>query len=229
MINQPITILLVDDEPDILEILSFQLKKEGYHILRANNGLEAIEIAKKQNPTLVLLDLMMPGIDGVETCAELRTIPSLKNTLIAFLTSRSEDYSYIAGLESGADDYLNKSIKPKLLLSKIKSLLRRIPKNEKLEIQKIGTLSINTEHYEVFDNGKKIDLAKKEFELLVLLTSTPGKVFKRNEIYEKIWGQETIVGDRTIDVHILKLRKKIRNKYITTIKGVGYKFDINEF
>lgn len=220
-------ILIVDDEDDILEFVSYNLAREGYHVKTASSGLEAIEKAKKHHPHLILLDVMMPGMDGIETCDQIRKNPALKNTMIAFLTARGEDYSQVAGFEAGADDYITKPIKPKVLISRIKALLRRLDGSkdalpEKLEF---GDLQIDTEQYLIKLKGKKIELPRKEFELLSLLVSRPGKVFPREEIMDKIWGNEVIVGGRTIDVHIRKLREKIGNDRIKTIKGVGYKFE----
>ncbi len=220
-------ILLVDDEPDILEFVGYNLEKEGFKIKTANNGEEAIEKAKKHKPHLILLDVMMPGMDGIETCDVLRKIPDLDGTLIAFLTARGEDYSQVAGFEAGADDYITKPIKPKVLISRIRALLRRIgnSEEEKTTTAEFGDLVIDQEKYQVRLRGKKLDLPRKEFELLSLLASRPGKVFSREEIMDKIWGTDVIVGGRTIDVHIRKLREKIGDEKIRTIKGVGYKFE----
>jgi two-component system alkaline phosphatase synthesis response regulator PhoP len=231
MDNFQYKILLVDDEPDILEFLTYNLKSEGYKIYTADNGAGAIEIAKKINPHLILLDIMMPEMDGFETCRELRKIHSLKYTIIAFLTARGEDYSQIAGFESGGDDYIKKPVKPKVLLSRIKALLKRyndplyitIYQNSKKIIKK-GELKIDTEKFVVYKKNKELILTKKEFELLLFLASRPGKVFTREEIFHLVWGDDVIVGDRTIDVHIRKLREKIGDKHIKTFKGVGYKF-----
>ncbi len=224
-------ILLVDDEPDILEFLSYNLKMEGYKIYVADNGTTAIETAKRVNPHLILLDVMMPEMDGIETCRQLRKIPGLNYTVIAFLTARGEDYSQIAGFEAGGDDYINKPVKPKVLLSRIKALLKRY--NDPLYIKfhdnskkiiKKGDLKIVTEKFVVYKKSKELILTKKEFELLLFLSSKPGKVFTREEIFRLVWGDDVIVGDRTIDVHIRKLREKIGEKHIKTFKGVGYKF-----
>jgi two-component system alkaline phosphatase synthesis response regulator PhoP len=224
-------ILLVDDEPDILEFLSYNLKSVGYTIYTADNGAGAIEIAKKINPHLILLDIMMPEMDGLETCRKLRKIPGLKYTIIAFLTARGEDYSQIAGFESGGDDYIKKPVKPKVLTSRIKALLKRY--NDPLyvtfyqdskKVIKKGDLKIDTEKFIVYKKNKELILTKKEFELLLFLSSKPGKVFTREEIFHIVWGDDIIVGDRTIDVHIRKLREKIGDKHIKTFKGVGYKF-----
>ena len=223
-------ILLVDDEPDILEFLSYNLKKEGFKVSTAKNGRKAVEIAEKFQPHLILLDVMMPEMDGIETCEEIRKIPELQNTIIAFLTARGEDYSQIAGFEAGADDYIKKPVKPKVLISRIKALLKRAKRfhenidKEHKNIIKVGELIIDREKYIVLKKGNKIKLPKKEFELLVLLVSKVQRVHTRDEIFSKVWGDDVIVGDRTIDVHIRKLREKIGDKHIETVKGVGYKF-----
>ena len=224
-------ILLVDDEPDILEFVSYNLKKEGFQVLTSQNGNEAIEIAKKEIPQLIILDVMMPEMDGIETCEEIKRIPSLKNTIIAFLTARGEDYSQIAGFDAGADDYISKPIKPKVLISRVKALLKRYnpepasgSTKEKSDIITIGDLVIDREKYIIINKGDEMVLPKKEFELLMLLASKPDKVFTRDEIYNSVWGDSIIVGDRTIDVHIRKVREKIGQNHIKTIKGVGYKF-----
>ncbi|OFX29727.1 MAG: DNA-binding response regulator [Bacteroidetes bacterium GWA2_32_17] len=220
-------ILLVDDEPDILEFLSYNLIKEGYTVLTANNGKEAIKISEKEIPHLIILDVMMPEIDGIEVCEILRKNQNLSHSVITFLTARGEDYSQIAGFEAGADDYITKPIKPKLFITRIKALLKRFefPNSKSTEKGYISNnLIIDIDKYIVIANGKEINLPKKEFELLVLLTSNPEKVFTRDEIYYSIWGSEVIVGDRTIDVHIRKLREKIGDSHIQTIKGVGYRF-----
>jgi two-component system alkaline phosphatase synthesis response regulator PhoP len=218
-------ILIVDDELDILEFLSYNLKKEGYQVFTASGGDEAISIAKKELPHLVLLDVMMPGIDGIEVCRELRAAPGMDDVIIAFLTARSEDYSHIAGFDAGADDYINKPIKPRVLISRIKALLRRYPAGKEDEAIDLGGLKIDRESYLVIKEGKEINLPRKEFELISLLASKPGKVFAREEILNRVWGDEVIVGDRTIDVHIRKLREKIGEDFIKTVKGVGYKFE----
>ncbi len=215
-------ILLVDDEPDILEIISYSLESEGYLVYIAENGAKAIKLAKKIKPHLIILDVMMPEMDGIEACEIIRNDSEIGNTLIAFLSARGEDYSQLAGFNAGADDYITKPIKPKLLKSKIKSLLRRIS-NDEAEVIKLGSLIIDKSSYKVSLNGKDISLPRKEFELLFLLSSKPGKVFKRQFILESVWGKDVVVGDRTIDVHIRKLRKKIGDSYFKTIKGVGYK------
>jgi len=220
------TILVVDDELDILEFVGYNLRKEGYIVLTANNGLAAIEIAQEKTPDLVILDVMMPDMDGIETCERMRAIPKLTNTIITFLTARSEDYSQIAGLEAGADDYITKPIRPKVLLSRVKALLRRrVVSDDFSNILELGDIIINKEKHTVLYKNLKVELAKKEFKLLELLTSKPGKVFTRQEILENVWGLEVVVGDRTIDVHIRKLREKINDQYIKTVKGVGYKFE----
>ena len=221
-------VLLVDDEPDILEFVGYNLKKEGYTVYTANNGTEGVELAKKHKPNLVLLDVMMPGMDGIETCDIMRSIPELKNVIIAFLTARGEDYSQVAGFEAGADDYITKPIKPKVLLSRLKALLRRQGGETSSQSEHSldqGKLVIDTEKYQVIYDGNVLDLPRKEFELISLLSSKPGKVFPREEIMNRIWGNDVVVGGRTIDVHIRKIREKIGDKSIKTIKGVGYKFD----
>lgn len=229
MKKSDIKILLVDDEPDILEIVRYNLKTEGYQVFTASNGLEGVSTAKKINPHLILLDIMMPEMDGIEACEKIRKIKPLEHVIIAFLTARSEDYSQVAGFDAGADDYITKPIKPKVLVSKVKSLLRRLKNNENQEaITTIGTIVINREKYLVYKEGQKIILPKKEFELFSLLTSNPGKVFKRETILDTVWGNDVIVGGRTIDVHIRKLREKIGDDYFKTIKGVGYKFTLDD-
>jgi two-component system, OmpR family, alkaline phosphatase synthesis response regulator PhoP len=222
---EKIKILLVDDEPDIVEFLSYNLKKEGFITFVAGNGKKAVEIAAKEIPALILLDIMMPQMDGIEACRLIRLNPQLNNTLIAFLTARNEDYSQIAGFDVGADDYISKPIKPRVLISRIKGLLRRINGNAENETVTIGSLEINREKYMVTNSGEELVFPRKEFELLSLLISKPGKVFTRDEIMTKIWGDDIIVGDRTIDVHIRKIREKLGDETIKTIKGVGYKFD----
>jgi two-component system alkaline phosphatase synthesis response regulator PhoP len=227
MSNASIKILLVDDEPDILEILSYNLSAEGYQISTASNGVEAVKKAKKHLPHLIIMDVMMPEMDGIEACEKIRILPQLKDTIITFLTARGEDYSQVAGFEAGADDYITKPIKPKVLVSKIKSLLRRLnDESSKVnsEVVHIGDLTIDREAYKIISKGVEIVLPRKEFELLSLLASKPGKVFKRDEILDKVWGNEVVVGGRTIDVHIRKLREKIGDNSFKTIKGVGYKF-----
>ena len=227
MSNTSIKILLVDDEPDILEILSYNLSAEGYQISTASNGVEAVKKAKKHLPHLIIMDVMMPEMDGIEACEKIRILPQLKDTIITFLTARGEDYSQVAGFEAGADDYITKPIKPKVLVSKIKSLLRRLNDESykvNSEVVHIGDLTIDREAYKIISKGVEIVLPRKEFELLSLLASKPGKVFKRDEILDKVWGNEVVVGGRTIDVHIRKLREKIGDNSFKTIKGVGYKF-----
>ena len=220
------TILIVDDEEDILEFLEYNLKKEEFDVHTASSGRKAIEIAQKVNPDLIILDVMMPDLDGIETCKELRDLPNLKNTLIAFLTARNEDYSQIAGFDAGADDYINKPIKPRVLVSRIKALLRRNnPLNQNQVFETESGLKIDRNKYIIELDGKEITLPKKEFELLALLASKPGHVFTRDNILSSVWGAQVVVGDRTIDVHIRKLREKIGDKSIKTVKGVGYKFE----
>ncbi|MFL2564923.1 MAG: response regulator transcription factor [Parvicellaceae bacterium] len=217
-------ILIVDDEKDILELLDYHLIKEGYKTMKASNGKEALKVAKDFLPDLVLLDLMMPEMDGIETCLEFRENKILKDCLIAILTARAEDYSQIAGLNAGADDYINKPIKPRVLLSRIKALLRRT--ESKVKNDSNVELEIDTEKYVAILKGEEMLLPKKEFELLALLFSKPGKVFTREVILARVWGDDIIVGDRTIDVHIRKLREKLGNQYIKTVKGVGYKLKL---
>jgi len=226
MKNKDIRILLVDDEPDILEIVSYNLSAQGYEVFTAKNGEEGVAKAKKKNPHLVILDVMMPEMDGIEACEIIRATPGLENTIIAFLTARGEDYSQVAGFDAGADDYITKPIKPKVLVSKVKALLRRFKESDKEveDIVKVGDIIINREEYKVINDGKEIVLPRKEFELLALLTSKPNKVFKREVILDKVWGNEVVVGGRTIDVHIRKLREKIGEDHFKTVKGVGYKF-----
>ncbi|MGM5469390.1 response regulator transcription factor [Flavobacteriaceae bacterium LMO-SS05] len=225
MKKREIKILLVDDEADILEIVGYNLSSEGYQVITAENGIEAIKKAKKEKPHLIILDVMMPEMDGIETCEHIRKNPDLSNTIITFLTARGEDYSQVAGFDAGADDYITKPIKPKLLISKVNALLRRLKEDETLDsVLKIGGLIINREEYKISLNGVEIILPRKEFELLSLLATKPGKVFKREEILDKVWGNEVIVGGRTIDVHIRKLREKIGDQSFKTVKGVGYKF-----
>lgn len=226
MNKEDIKILIVDDENDILEFLSYNLKREGYQVFVCDNGKDAINKAKEIFPQLILLDVMMPELDGIETCRQIRNEKTLADTLVAFLTARNEDYSQIAGFDAGADDYINKPIKPRVLLSRIAGILRRFLTNEK-EIQSdIGGLVLDREKFIVFKDGAPVSLPKKEFELMALLMSKPGKVFLREEILDKVWGGDVVVGDRTIDVHIRKLREKLGENYIKTIKGVGYKFDL---
>tara|TARA_R100001369_G_scaffold92902_1_gene141298 strand:- start:141012 stop:141695 length:684 start_codon:yes stop_codon:yes gene_type:complete len=227
MKKKDITILLVDDEPDILEIVGYNLSAEGYHVITAENGMEAIKMAKKKKPQLIILDVMMPEMDGIEACEQIRKIPELSDTMITFLTARGEDYSQMAGFDAGADDYITKPIKPKVLVSKVNALLRRFKENESTSnIVKIGNLVINRDEYKIINNDEEIILPRKEFELLSLLASKPGKVFKRDEILDSVWGNEVVVGGRTIDVHIRKLREKLGDDSFKTVKGVGYKFVI---
>jgi len=219
-------ILLVDDEPDILEIVSYNLSAEGYQVFTAKNGLEGIAKAKKKSPHLIILDVMMPEMDGIEACEVLRRTPGMENSIIVFLTARGEDYSQVAGYNVGADDYITKPIKPKVLVSKVKALLRRLKNanTESEDIITVGNIVINREEYKVINDGVEMMLPRKEFELLSLLTSKPNKVFKREVILDKVWGNEVVVGGRTIDVHIRKLREKIGEEHFKTVKGVGYKF-----
>lgn len=220
-------VLLVDDEADVLELLKYNLEKEGFQVATALNGKDAIKAAKDDRPDLIVLDIMMPGMDGVEVCTLLRQLPEFKNTLITFLTARGEDYSQIAGFDAGADDYITKPVRPKLFVSKVKALLKRSGSLEGTENETLESngVRVDMEKVMVYTDGKELQLPKKEFELLVLLMSKPGKVFKRDEIYSRIWGNELFVGDRTIDVHIRKLREKLGDDRIGTVKGVGYKFD----
>lgn len=221
-----IKILVVDDEPDILEFISYNLKKEGYRVSTAKDGMKAIQVAQTDPPDLIILDIMMPGLDGVEVCRKLRDLPLFKNTLIIFLTARSEDYSEIAGFDVGADDYIAKPIRPRVLIARINALLKRKHREEVHEqVLTLGDLSIDMEKRTVGLKGKTILLPKKEFELLCLLASKPGRIFTRDEIYLNIWGSTLQVGDRTLDVHIRKLREKIGEKYIKTSKGTGYGID----
>lgn len=223
------TLLLVDDEPDILEFLSYNLKKEGFKVFTANNGEEAIRMVQQLSPSLILLDVMMPKMDGIETCQVIRKDLNIVQPIIAFLTSRAEDYSQIAGFEAGADDYITKPIRPRLLISKVESLLRRLDMTGVMTRTVNGNskVKIDREKFVIELEGKKILLPKKEFELLELLASRPGKVYSREQILTIVWGNETIVGERTIDVHIRKLREKLGDDYIRTIKGVGYTFQEN--
>ena len=226
MKKKDIKILLVDDEQDILEIVGYNLSQEGYTIVTASNGREAVTKAKKELPQLIIMDVMMPEMDGMEACEAIRKMPELAQVIITFLTARSEDYSQVAGFDAGADDYITKPIKPKLLVSKVKALLRRLKDEEKnSETLIVGDIEINREEYKIINDGTEIVLPRKEFELFYLLASKPGKVFKREEILDKVWGSEVIVGGRTIDVHIRKLREKIGEDFFVTIKGVGYKFE----
>ncbi|TDS54628.1 response regulator transcription factor [Myroides indicus] len=228
MKNSDIKILLVDDEQDILEIISYNLKQEGYQVITATNGREAVEKAAKELPDLIILDVMMPEMDGMEACEHIRKNETLKNTIITFLTARGEDYSQVAGFDAGADDYITKPVRPKVLLSKVKALLRRLKSSEeaKGDVLQVGNVQINRDEYKIVIDGEEMTLPRKEFELFYLLASKPGKVFKREEILDKVWGNEVVVGGRTIDVHIRKLREKIGDDCFKTIKGVGYKLDM---
>ena len=218
-------ILIVDDEKDILEFLSYNLQKEGYEIFRASNGNSALKVAKKEIPDLIILDVMMPEMDGIETCEKIREIESLDSTLIMFLTARSEEYSELAGFSAGADDYVTKPIKPKLLISRVNALLRRKGKNKDQKLIKIEHIEIDKDKHLLLYKGDSVELARKEFNLLYYLMTVPGKVFTREEIISNVW-KDTFVGDRTIDVHVRKIREKLGDQYIKTIKGVGYKFDV---
>jgi two-component system alkaline phosphatase synthesis response regulator PhoP len=222
-------ILIVDDEPDILELVEYNLKKEGYQVFTASNGQEGISLAKKVHPDLIVLDIMMPKMDGIEACRLMRAIPEFKNTFMVFLTARSEEYSEIAGFNVGADDYIAKPIKPRALVSRINAILRRNNSAEEISDNKIeiGDLVIDREAYLVFQSGDKVVLAKKEFELLYLLASKPGKVYTRESILKNIWEDSVVVTNRTIDVHIRKLREKLGEHYVSTVKGVGYKFELS--
>jgi two-component system alkaline phosphatase synthesis response regulator PhoP len=226
MENKDTIILLVDDEADILEFLGYNLAKEGFQILKARNGQKALDLASEHKPHLILLDIMMPGLDGIETCNQLRRIPGMQNSLIVFLTARGEDYSQIAGFEAGADDYVTKPIKPKVLVSRIQALLRRLKSIPEIS-GKIVTkeFTVDMDSYMVLKNEKEIILARKEFEILQLLVSRPNKVFTREDIFTQVWGEKVIVGDRTIDVHIRRIREKVGTENIKTIKGVGYKYE----
>ena len=216
-------VLIVDDEIDILELLEYNLEKEGYQVVRAMDGEEAIDMAKKEKPNLIILDIMMPNLDGIETCRRIREIPTMKNVHIVFLTARSEEYSEIAGFEAGADDYISKPIKPRILLSRLKAIMRREREREEENVLKIHDLEIIRDEYLVKKSSKVLTLPRKEFELLFFMAARPGKVFSREKLLEKVWG-DVFVVDRTIDVHIRKLREKLGDEYIITVKGVGYKF-----
>lgn len=222
-------ILLVDDEKDILEFLSYNLEKEGFEVATCIDGMEALELLPEFNPHLIVLDVMMPGMDGIETCEQIRSNPKYNHILITFLTARSEDYSQVAGLEAGADDYIKKPIKPKVLISRVKALLRRNSapniKEPSNEVIVVKDLLIDRERYVVRIEEEPLTLPRKEFEILFLLASKPGKVFNREEIFENIWDDDVVVGGRTIDVHVRKLREKLGRNYIETVKGVGYKFN----
>ena len=224
--KESLKILIVDDDLDIIEILKYNLNNSGYFVKSANNGIKAIKKAKKFLPDIILMDVMMPEMTGIEACSEIRKIDQLRNTIIIFLSARSEDYTQISAYDAGADDYISKPVKPKILLKKISNIAKKIKlENSHSKILDLGSLKINREEYLVVKNKNKILLPKKEFELLFLLGSKPEKVFTREEIMNKVWGTQVVVGDRTIDVHIRKLREKIGEKYIKTIKGVGYKFE----
>ena len=225
MKKKDIKILLVDDEPDVIEIIKYNLLQEGYSVKTASNGKEAIKKAEKTTPHLIIMDVMMPEMDGIEACEYLRKNPNFNDTIIMFLTARGEDYSYVAAFDAGADDYVTKPIKPKIIVSKVKSLLRRLKKEEENQDKiKVGKLIIDRDQYEVTLKGKTFSLPRKEFELLYLLASKSDKVVKREKIMQVVWGSEVVVGDRTIDVHIRKLREKVGDKHFKTVKGVGYKF-----
>lgn len=225
MKKKDIRILLVDDEPDVIEIIKYNLEQEGYNVKTASNGKEALKKARKNTPHLIIMDVMMPETDGIEACEQLRKDPIFNDTIIMFLTARGEDYSYVAAFDAGADDYVTKPIKPKIIVSKVKALLRRLKKaEENQEKLQFGKLIIDREQYEITHKGKTLSLPRKEFELLYFLASMPEKVVKREKIMEIVWGGEVVVGDRTIDVHIRKLREKVGDKYFKTVKGVGYKF-----
>ncbi len=228
MKKKDIRILLVDDEQDVLEIVGYNLSQEGYRVSTASNGKEAVSKARKEFPHLIIMDVMMPEMDGMEATEAIRKIPELSNVIITFLTARNEDYSQVAGFDAGADDYITKPIKPKLLISKVKALLRRLKENDETnsETLNVAGIVINREEYKIIKDDQEIILPRKEFELFYLLASKPGKVFKREEILDKVWGNDVIVGGRTIDVHIRKLREKIGEELFKTIKGVGYKIEV---
>ena len=228
MKKSDIKILCVDDEPDILEILKYNLSNEGYNISTAADGKSAIELAYNISPNLIIMDVMMPNMDGIEACEKLRSDEKFNDTIIMFLTARGEDYSHVAAYDAGADDYVTKPVKPKVLVSKVKGLLRRLKKVIAKDINEIvfDDIKIDREKYKVYISDKVLNLPRKEFELLYLLASKPDKVYKREKIMETVWGSEVVVGDRTIDVHIRKLREKVGDKYFKTVKGVGYKFVI---
>jgi two-component system, OmpR family, alkaline phosphatase synthesis response regulator PhoP len=226
MENTGIKILIVDDEKDILEFLQYNFEKEGYSVFTALNGVEGRKIAVKENPDLVILDIMMPGLDGVELCKDLREMPEFENTLIVFLTARGEDYSQITGFEVGADDYITKPVRPRVLMARVNALLKRKIKGKALDnVIDVSSISIDRDKREVIVEGRPVHIPKIEFDLLVMLASSPGKIFSRDDIYSKVWGNEVYVSDRTLDVHIRKLREKIGKDYIKTIKGVGYGFN----
>ena len=226
MKKSEIKILLVDDEPDIREIIGFNLTNEGYQVYEASNGEKAVKKAIETTPHLIIMDIMMPELDGISACEQIRSQPKLQSTVIMFLSARGEDFSYVAAFDAGADDYVTKPIKPKVLLSKVKGLLRRFKNSDKEpSVLNLGDLIVDKEEYKVTHNGTSFGLPRKEFELLFLLASRPNKVHKREKIMEKIWGADVVVGDRTIDVHIRKLREKVGEKFFKTVKGVGYKFE----
>lgn len=233
MSSEKFRVLVVDDEPDIVEFLSYNLLKEGYAVFTATNGQEALDSVEKNNPDLVLLDIMMPVMDGVEACRSIRSNPTYNHIIVSFITARTEDYSQIAGFNVGADDYIMKPIKPRVLLSRVAALLRRRSMNSEQKNQdvqndnliKYGNLEIDKERFEVKKNGELLTFVKKEFEIVLLLISKPGKVFSREEIFKKVWGDDVIVGNRTIDVHVSKIREKLGDEYIKTLKGVGYKLE----
>ncbi len=229
MENANFKIMIVDDEQDIVEFIQYNLQKEGFQVVTAADGLEAIEVAEKEQPNLIILDIMMPGMDGVEVCRNLRSMEAFKQTIITFLTARNEDFTQITALDVGGDDFITKPIRPRVLVSRIKALLRRSGRGEDNQeaenLIQLGDLVINRERYTVEKGETILELAKKEFELLSLLVSRPGKVFTREEIFNKVWGPDVIVGNRTIDVHIRKLREKLGDSYIKTLKGIGYKFE----
>lgn len=227
MTSKKHTILLVDDDPDILQLISYNLEREGYKVVCAKDGEEAVAKTKQHYPSLILLDVMMPNMDGIEACQQIREMKDIDQPLISFLTSRSEDYSQIAGFNAGGDDYITKPIRPRLLISKIESLLRRYDSKATDEKAITSNLVINRDKFYIELNGEKLILPKKEFELLEILANSPGKVFSREKILAQVWGNDAIVGERTIDVHIRKLREKLGNDYIRTIKGVGYTFEEN--
>jgi two-component system alkaline phosphatase synthesis response regulator PhoP len=227
--KEKVKILIVDDEQDIIDFISYNLKKEGYSTIFAVNGKDAIKKAKVHLPDLILMDIMMPELDGIQACREIKEIKKLKNTPVVFLTARNEEYTELAGFNAGADDFITKPLKPRILTSRIKAILKRNePKEEISELLKFNNLLINKEKHEVIYNGELKKFPKKEFDLLFLLASKPGKVFPRDQILEKVWGNEVMVVDRTIDVHIRKIREKLEDSFITTIKGVGYKFQIEQ-
>jgi two-component system alkaline phosphatase synthesis response regulator PhoP len=226
MNNATTKILLVDDEPDILEFLGYNLRKEGYMVFSATNGKDAIALARKETPDLIILDVMMPEMDGIETCREIRSQEGLQDVLIAFLSARNEDYTQIAGFEVGADDFITKPIKPRLFISRVKALFRRLVIEENAAPLNFGGISIDDERHTIHRDGQELNIPNKEFKLLKLLSSKPGKVFTREFILRQVWGDEVVVGDRTIDVHIRKLREKLGSHCIKTLKGVGYKFQV---